>query len=240
MLSDLGARRLLSARRFADLTPSISSHDTCSTTQYNIRFSTIQQPSTIQYNLNPPNEAPFLEKTVHKLLWRGSPDGIWVSSENKCVLELMRFELAWGSSLTHARLHPSLSSSPLGPIPNDSPPATSVNSLHYNHHPLACCPYRWRESQRFRLLALTNSNSTSPRKLRRTSIDKLGREYQVDEVTSLSDLNARFSDVRATNGPVQCRPDLCELLKKEMEFVPKASLEDMGSHRYVFDVDGNA
>jgi hypothetical protein len=36
-------------------------------------------PSTIQYDLNPENEKPFLEKTGHKVLWRGSPDGIFVA-----------------------------------------------------------------------------------------------------------------------------------------------------------------
>ena len=32
-------------------------------------------PAPIQYDLNPENEIPFLEKPVHKIVWRGSPDG---------------------------------------------------------------------------------------------------------------------------------------------------------------------
>lgn len=32
-------------------------------------------PAPIQYDLNPENEIPFLEKPVHKVVWRGSPDG---------------------------------------------------------------------------------------------------------------------------------------------------------------------
>lgn len=36
-------------------------------------------PSTIQYDLNPEDEKPFADKTGHKVLWRGSPDGIHVA-----------------------------------------------------------------------------------------------------------------------------------------------------------------
>ncbi|GAA5868829.1 hypothetical protein JCM8547_002841 [Rhodosporidiobolus lusitaniae] len=137
-------------------------------------------PSTIQYELNPKNESSFREKQ-DKIVWRGSPDGIFVGRDLK-----------------------------------------------------------WRQSQRFRLLTLANSNDTSPRLVRQTATDKLGREYQLDVTSNLKDLNARFSDIRATNGPVQCEEMLCEHLRKTMEFVPKASLEEMADHKYVMDVDGNA
>lgn len=39
-------------------------------------------PSTIQYDLNPDNESSFRQKG-HKLLWRGSPDGIGVAMHEK-------------------------------------------------------------------------------------------------------------------------------------------------------------
>lgn len=47
-------------------------------------------------------------------------------------------------------------------------------------------------------------------------------------------------NIKPTQGPVQCREELCEYLRGTMQFVPKASLEEMASHRYVMDVDGNA
>ncbi|GAA6036975.1 hypothetical protein JCM8097_005487 [Rhodosporidiobolus ruineniae] len=137
-------------------------------------------PSTIQYDLNPKNESSFLEKRS-KIVWRGSPDGIFVGSSQK-----------------------------------------------------------WRQSQRFRLLTLTNSADTSPRLVRQTQTDRWGHEYQVDVSTSLEALNERYSDIRATGGPVQCEEHLCEHLKETMTFVPKSSLEEMADHRYVMDVDGNA
>ena len=134
----------------------------------------------ILYDLNPKNESPFREKG-HKLLWRGSPDGI---------------------SVTHDK--------------------------------------HWRQSHRFRLLTLLNSNDTEPRIVRQTKWDHFGREYQVDVQHTLAELNDRYSDVRATGGPVQCAPAICKHLKETMTFVPKASLEEMADHRYVMDVDGNA
>ncbi|GAA5896669.1 hypothetical protein JCM6882_005755 [Rhodosporidiobolus microsporus] len=137
-------------------------------------------PSTIQYDLNPKNESAFLEKQ-NKIVWRGSPDGIWVGRNMK-----------------------------------------------------------WRQSQRVRLLTLTNSNDTSPRLLRQTALDRLGREYQLDATTTLAELNERYSDIHATGGPVQCEEDLCEYLRETMRFVEKDSLEKMADHRYVLDVDGNA
>ncbi|GAA6003242.1 hypothetical protein JCM10207_001821 [Rhodosporidiobolus poonsookiae] len=137
-------------------------------------------PSTIQYDLNPKNESSFREKKS-TILWRGSPDGIWVSPERK-----------------------------------------------------------WRQSQRFRLLALTSSTDEAPRPLRRTALDRWGKEYQLDEPTTLKALNERYSNVKATGGPVQCREDVCEYLRETMQFVPKASLEEMADNRYVMDVDGNA
>ena len=39
-------------------------------------------PASIQYDLNPANESSFLAKTQHKILWRGSPDGIHFSPQN--------------------------------------------------------------------------------------------------------------------------------------------------------------
>ncbi|GAA6026626.1 hypothetical protein JCM8202_001489 [Rhodotorula sphaerocarpa] len=137
-------------------------------------------PSTIQYDLNPENESPFREKS-HRLLWRGSADGIAV-------------------------------------YPN----------------------MRWRQSHRFRLINLLNSNDTRPRTVRETRSDHFGREYQVDVEHSLAELNERYSNVRATGEPVQCQENICEHLKETMTFVPKASLEEMADNRYVMDVDGNA
>jgi hypothetical protein len=120
---------------------------------------------------------------------------------------------------------------------------------------------RWRQSQRFRLLSLTSSNSTTPRTVRQTALDSWGQEYQLDVQTDLKTLNERFSDIRATNGPVQCEESLCEYLRETMNFVPKNSLEEMAGsssllslpsfpslthllrpidHKYVMDVDGNA
>ncbi|BGP43474.1 hypothetical protein JCM10449v2_007509 [Rhodotorula kratochvilovae] len=99
---------------------------------------------------------------------------------------------------------------------------------------------KWRQSHRFRLLTLTNSNDSTPRPVRQTRLDPLGREYQLDVPLSLAKLNARYSNVRATGGPVQCRADLCEHLEGEMRFVPKATLEEMADNKYVMDVDGNA
>ncbi|GAA5833820.1 hypothetical protein JCM11251_005974 [Rhodosporidiobolus azoricus] len=137
-------------------------------------------PSTIQYDLNPKNESAFLEKQ-NKIVWRGSPDGIWVGRNMK-----------------------------------------------------------WRQSQRMRLLTLTNSNDTAPRLLRLTLPDRLGREYQLDTTSSLAELNERYMDIKATGGPVQCEEDLCQYLRETMKFVEKSSLESMADHRYVMDVDGNA
>lgn len=59
-------------------------------------------------------------------------------------------------------------------------------------------------------------------------------------MTSLSVLNERYSNIKPTNGPVQCREELCQYLRETMQFVPKAGLEEMGDHRFVMDVDGNA
>ncbi|TKA53842.1 hypothetical protein B0A53_03632 [Rhodotorula sp. CCFEE 5036] len=68
-------------------------------------------PSTIQYDLNPDNESPFRQKG-HKLLWRGSPDGIGVAMHEK-----------------------------------------------------------WRQSHRFRLINLMNSQEAIPRVVRETRLD---------------------------------------------------------------------
>lgn len=87
---------------------------------------------------------------------------------------------------------------------------------------------------------MANSNDTVPRKMRVTAQDKFGREYQKDINTDLATLNARYSDIRVTGGPVQCEPLLCEVVASKLKFSPKASLEDMAENRYVMDVDGNA
>lgn len=139
-------------------------------------------PATLQYDLNPPNELAFRDKPVHKVLWRGSPDGIYVGQENA-----------------------------------------------------------WRHSHRFRAIYLTNSNDTIElRKVRVTRKDWLGREYQVDVLTNLGELNARYSDVRPTHKAVQCEEELCRYLDRVLPFVGKSTLEEMASHRYVLDIDGNA
>ncbi|GAA5985617.1 hypothetical protein JCM10908_007044 [Rhodotorula pacifica] len=98
----------------------------------------------------------------------------------------------------------------------------------------------WRQSHRFRLITLLNSNDTQPRTVRETRTDKLGNEYQIDVERNLAELNARYSNVRATGVPVQCWPELCDEISRTMEFVPKMSLEEMADNRYVMDVDGNA
>lgn len=56
----------------------------------------------------------------------------------------------------------------------------------------------------------------------------------------LAELNARYSNVRPTGGPVQCSPDVCEHLSKTFKFYGHATLEEMANNRYVMDVDGNA
>ncbi|GAA5998833.1 uncharacterized protein JCM10292_005732 [Rhodotorula paludigena] len=100
---------------------------------------------------------------------------------------------------------------------------------------------KWRQSHRFRMLTLLNSNDTRTRPLRQTRIDRFGREYQLDVDTTLAELNERYSNVRATGGPVQCRPDLCDHIRtNEIKFVEKDPLEVMADNRYVMDVDGNA
>jgi hypothetical protein len=125
--------------------------------------------------------------------------------------------------------------------PSQSASFTLYRFDAYALFPLTPMPHhRWRESQRFRLLYLTSSNSTSPRKLRRTSLDRLGREYQVDDMTTLEALNERYSNIKPTHGPVQCKEELCEYLRETMRFVEKAGVEEMGDHRFVMDVDGNA
>ncbi|KAI5481256.1 hypothetical protein MNV49_004876 [Pseudohyphozyma bogoriensis] len=139
-------------------------------------------PAPILYNLNPDNESSFLDKPVHKVVWRGSPDGVAVKWEMD-----------------------------------------------------------WRESHRFRLLFLTNSDDTNnKRTVRMTKQDRLGHEYQVDVESSLGELNARYMNVRPTNEAVQCQPELCEWVNQNLPFSPKLSLEEMATHRYVMDVDGNA
>ncbi|KAM0756101.1 hypothetical protein T439DRAFT_296122 [Meredithblackwellia eburnea MCA 4105] len=35
-------------------------------------------PAPIQYDLVPKNEVAFKDKPIHKIVWRGTPDGIWV------------------------------------------------------------------------------------------------------------------------------------------------------------------
>ncbi|KWU45488.1 hypothetical protein RHOSPDRAFT_25094 [Rhodotorula sp. JG-1b] len=137
-------------------------------------------PSTIQYDLNPDNESSFRQKG-HKLLWRGSPDGIGVAMHEK-----------------------------------------------------------WRQSHRFRLINLMNSQEAILRVVRETRLDGTGREYQTDIEYPLAQLNQRYSNVRATGGPVQCAPEVCEHLSKTMHFAPKASLQEMADNRFVMDVDGNA
>lgn len=87
---------------------------------------------------------------------------------------------------------------------------------------------------------MANSNDTAPRTLRVTAKDSFGKEYQKDVATNLAELNARYSDIRVTGGPVQCEPQLCKLIASQMTFSPHASLEDMAEDRYVMDVDGNA
>lgn len=99
---------------------------------------------------------------------------------------------------------------------------------------------RWRQSHRFRLINLMNSQEAIPRVVRETRLDKSGREYQIDVEHTLAELNERYSNVRATGGPVQCAPEVCEHLSKTMYFAPKASLEEMADNRFVMDVDGNA
>lgn len=139
-------------------------------------------PAPIQYDLNPTNELPFSGKPFNTLVWRGSPDGIYVGQE-----------------------------------------------------------HNWRSSHRFRALYLTNSNDTAPtRRTRMTRRDLLGREYQLDVLASLGELNQRFMDVKATNQAVQCEEQLCDHVNSVIDFVSKASLEEMSLHRYVLDIDGNA
>ncbi|GAA5985681.1 hypothetical protein JCM10908_007067 [Rhodotorula pacifica] len=137
-------------------------------------------PSTILYDLNPKNESTFRDKG-HKLLWRGTPDGVGVET--------------------------------------GSP---------------------WRRSHRFRLIALTNSNSSRVRTIRETRRNSFGQEYQVDVERSFQELNQRYSNVRPTGVPVQCEPELCEEITRTLPFSEKISLEEMADNRYVMDVDGNA
>lgn len=99
---------------------------------------------------------------------------------------------------------------------------------------------RWRQSHRFRLINLMNSQEAILRVIRETRLDGTGREYQTDIEYPLAQLNQRYSNVRATGGPVQCAPEVCEHLSKTMHFAPKASLEEMADNRFVMDVDGNA
>ncbi|KAH8930140.1 glycosyltransferase family 90 protein [Atractiella rhizophila] len=138
-------------------------------------------PPPIQYNLNPKNEMAFDEKPYHKLLWRGSLDGVSVQ---------------WWTP--------------------------------------------WRSTHRFRLTSLFNSKDTSPRSIRATRKDYRGKEYQVDVLTSLKELNERFSGVRATGKAVQCEPMLCDFLNNVTHFEEKISKEEMSRYRYVFDTDGNS
>ncbi|KAL8291565.1 hypothetical protein RQP46_002543 [Phenoliferia psychrophenolica] len=136
----------------------------------------------ILYDLNPANELPFSAKPHHKLMWRGSPDGVFVGQENT-----------------------------------------------------------WRRTQRFRALYLTNSNETKQtRKIRLTSTDMNGREYQFDSHATLAQLNERYTNVRATGIAVQCEEEICKHVESVFDFQPKATLEEMSEHRYVLDVDGNA
>lgn len=99
---------------------------------------------------------------------------------------------------------------------------------------------RWRQSHRFRLINLLNSNEAVPRTVRETRLDRSGQEYQIDVEHTLADLNERYSNVRATGGPVQCAREICEHIKKTMHFAKHATLEEMADNRYVMDVDGNA
>lgn len=85
-----------------------------------------------------------------------------------------------------------------------------------------------------------NSQEAIPRTVREIRVDRSGREYQVDVEYTLAELNARYSNVRATGGPVQCAPEVCDHISKTMTFAPKASLEEMSDNRFVMDVDGNA
>lgn len=85
-----------------------------------------------------------------------------------------------------------------------------------------------------------NSQEAILRVVRETRLDESGREYQIDVEYPLARLNQRYSNVRATGGPVQCAPEVCDYLKKTMHFAPKASLEEMADNRFVMDVDGNA
>lgn len=117
----------------------------------------------------------------------------------------------------------------------------SDNVRRDNTDPFAVvCWNSWRQSHRFRLITLLNSNDTAPRTVRETRTDHFGNEYQVDVEHSLAELNSRYSNVRATGVPVQCWPELCDEISRTMTFVPKMSLEEMADNRYVMDVDGNA
>ena len=60
-------------------------------------------PPGIQYDLNPVNETAFLDKPTHKVLWRGSPDGIAVlpSTEWKLSHRFRLIALANSTDVTN-------------------------------------------------------------------------------------------------------------------------------------------
>lgn len=55
------------------------------------------------------------------------------------------------------------------------------------------------------------------------------------------DINEHYFDIAYANAPVQCsvEDETCEVMKREMRFVPTMSKDEGNQYKYVMDVDGN-
>jgi hypothetical protein len=61
---------------------------------------------------------------------------------------------------------------------------------------------------------------------------------QVISITQKS-LTERYFDFAFAGRPMQCTPELCDLLPQMFRFEGKMTFEEANQYRYILDVDGN-
>jgi len=100
----------------------------------------------------------------------------------------------------------------------------------------------WRNAQRQRLVGLFqhgHNDTTDERIIPVHDPEEGGNEEPPIEI-SATELNLDLMDISFGDTPVQCDPDLCPVLERELNFIyERQSHPDGYKYRYVMDVDGN-
>ncbi|KAG0147160.1 hypothetical protein CROQUDRAFT_722443 [Cronartium quercuum f. sp. fusiforme G11] len=99
---------------------------------------------------------------------------------------------------------------------------------------------QWVTSHRMRLYRFTHErNSTANVLIGGEGLKTEGEDSVRDVKVSRAELNDQFMNITFVGQPIQCEPNVCELLAKTIDFVPPVNTEEVGLYKYAFDVDGN-